>query len=47
MPDLDLFMPGFLYVSIRGGGSEFQQCIVVDRPFVPHRSLLLNKCNGV
>jgi hypothetical protein len=24
VPDLDLFMPGFLYVIIRCGGQEFE-----------------------
>ena len=39
MPDLDLFVPGFLDLSFRGGGEEFEQCIVISRWFVPHRSL--------
>ena len=40
MPDLDLFVPGFLDLSFCGGREEFQQCIVISRWFVPHRSLL-------
>ena len=49
MPDLDLFMPGFFDVRVRGGGQEFEQRIKVGHPFFPHRSFMfkMQKCSGV
>jgi hypothetical protein len=36
VPDLHLFMPGLLEFCVRCSGREFEQRIVVGRPFVPH-----------
>ena len=47
MPDLDLFMPGFFDVIFRCSGQEFEQRIVVDCSFLPHQSLLFEKCSEV
>lgn len=49
MPDLNLFMPGFFEISVRCGGQEFEQRIVICRSFVSHEFLSLSetKCNGV
>ena len=49
MPDLHLFVPGFLDVSVRCAGQEFEQRIIVGHPFFPYRSFMFKtqKCSGV
>ena len=49
MPDLDLFMPGFLNIGKRGGRPKFEHCVMVGRPFVPHLFFPLSatECSGV
>src|SRR6266436_3165801 len=43
MPDLQLFMPGFLNICKCGGRQKFEHCVVVGCPFVPHRFLLFER----
>ena len=49
MPHLELFVPRFLDLRLRGGGQEIEEHIVVGRLFVLHQVPLpiAKECNGV
>lgn len=49
MPHLELFVPRFLDLRIRGGGQKIEEHVVVGRLFVLHQLPLryARECNGV